>query len=259
MNRISKITATLAAVAGGLSIAGAAGALPLANGSGGDAGESVMVPLTPARILDTRNAIGVGGTTPVGAGETIDLQVTGAGGVPTGATSVVLNLTAVGATSPTYLTAWADGETMPTASVINATPGEDVANMVTLTLPENGRIRLYNSAGDVHVVADVAGYYKELDNKLLFAVVEANGDLDRSDGVTNAQWLATGEYNIQFERDVSMCAFTASTGSIGSNTPPAEFATVYGQPGLPQGVRVKTFDHAGADADSSFHLLILCP
>src|SRR5688500_17797762 len=57
------------------------------------ASPSVIVPLEPARILDTRTGVGA----PVGKvapGSTMTLQVTGVGGVPAEATGVVLNLTA---------------------------------------------------------------------------------------------------------------------------------------------------------------------
>src|SRR5438876_4081874 len=69
--------------------------------------------LVPARVLDTRDGTGTGGVVAkVGAGSTIDLMVTGAGGVPsTGVEAVALNVTVTNATAPSYITAWPKGTT----------------------------------------------------------------------------------------------------------------------------------------------------
>ena len=41
-----------------------------------------FVPVTPSRVLDTRVGFGRSGTTRPGAGEVVEVQVTGNGGVP---------------------------------------------------------------------------------------------------------------------------------------------------------------------------------
>jgi hypothetical protein len=119
---------------------------------------SVVVPLDPQRILDTRQAIGIATTTPVAAEQTITLQVTGVGGVPAGASGVLLNVTVNGAAGSGYVTAYPSGGARPTASVINYSAGEDVANMITATLGAGGAIDLYNAQASAHLIADVAGY-----------------------------------------------------------------------------------------------------
>ncbi|MGH9154144.1 MAG: hypothetical protein ACRD03_17570 [Acidimicrobiales bacterium] len=61
-------------------------------------------PLTPARILDTRTGTG-GIAGPVGPGSTVDMQVTGRGGVPsTGVTAVAVNVTVTQPTGHGHLT-----------------------------------------------------------------------------------------------------------------------------------------------------------
>lgn len=73
----------------------------------------LTTPLTPARILDTRNGTG-GSAAPVGPGQPITVQVTGVGGVPsTGVSAVMLNLTATGPSADTYLTATPRGRPRP--------------------------------------------------------------------------------------------------------------------------------------------------
>ena len=109
--------------------------------------------LTPTRILDSRMS------SPLGAGATFNLPVAGQGGVPVGATGVVLNVTAVNPTAAGFLTVFPAGVTMPTASSLNFKAGQVVANQVTVPLGTGGAISIYNSAGSTDVVVDVAGYY----------------------------------------------------------------------------------------------------
>jgi hypothetical protein len=66
-----------------------------------------------------------------------------------------------GATAATYLTVWPAGTTMPTASNVNAVPGQTVANMVTVGVGSAGKIALFNYTGATDVVIDVAGYYTD--------------------------------------------------------------------------------------------------
>lgn len=125
----------------------------------GAAAPSVVVPVTPFRILDTRQGIGTSGLVgKVGPGATITLSVAGVGSVPSDATGVVLNLTASGASSTGWITAWPTGRTRPEASVLNLTPGQDLPNMITASLGDGGKLDLYNFTGNVDLIADVAAY-----------------------------------------------------------------------------------------------------
>lgn len=138
-------------VAGGLGlVAGARADDPPAN-------PSVVVPLAPVRILDTRAGIGVSAGR-IAADQTIRVQVTGAAGIPAEATGVLLNVTVTAADGAGYVTAFPAGGARPNASVINFSAGEDVANMITATLGEAGGIELFNAQSSAHLVADVAGY-----------------------------------------------------------------------------------------------------
>ncbi len=118
-----------------------------------------FVSLPPSRVLDTRSDLGAFG--PVTARRTITLQVTGRGGVPSsGVSAVVLNVTVTAPTKAGYITAYPGGTSRPTASNLNFTPGQTVANLVTVTVGGTGLVALTNSsAGRVQLVADVAGYY----------------------------------------------------------------------------------------------------
>jgi hypothetical protein len=122
-------------------------------------------PLAPSRILDTR--VGNGASGAVGPGGSIHLQVTGRGGVPTsGVSAVVLNVTVTGPTTSGHITVWPTGAGMPTASSLNFVAGWTGANSVTTAVGTNGRVDLFNSAGNTHLIADVVGYYTP-DNSLV--------------------------------------------------------------------------------------------
>ena len=122
-------------------------------------------PLTPARILDTRtDATTVdglfAGDGPLGEGATLNLKVTGRGGVPaTGVGAVVLNLTAVGQTSPTFLTVFPKGAARPLASNLNPNPGIIQPNLVIAKVGLDGDVSIFNNTGSLDVVADVQGWF----------------------------------------------------------------------------------------------------
>jgi hypothetical protein len=114
-------------------------------------------PIVPARVMDTR--AGLGGAA-FQAGDSRELDVTTAG-VPAGALGVVANVTATNVSAATYVTVWPAGSAMPTASNLNAVPGQTVANMVTVGLGTNGHIALANFAGTADLVVDIGGYYTD--------------------------------------------------------------------------------------------------
>ena len=62
-------------------------------------------------------------------------------------------------TSPSFLTVYPAGVTMPTVSNVNFTAGEAVANRVTIGIGTGGQIEVYNHTGTVNVDIDVDGYY----------------------------------------------------------------------------------------------------
>ncbi|MCT2586690.1 RCC1 domain-containing protein [Actinophytocola gossypii] len=106
----------------------------------------------PARVLDTRSS---GGALGPRSTRTVNLS----GRVPASATAVTLNLTGVGATVDTYVTAWPTGQSRPNASALNLTRGATTPNQVTVALGGNRTVSLYNHSGSVHLLADLAGYY----------------------------------------------------------------------------------------------------
>ncbi|MGB2569266.1 DUF1565 domain-containing protein [Micromonospora citrea] len=117
-------------------------------------------PVTPTRLLDTRAAVGVPGTTPVPPNSEIVLPVDRIGDTPArDVSAVVLNVTATQPTTAGFLTVFPDGSAAPNASNVNFVPGETVPNLVTVPMGDTG-VRIRNSGpGTVHVVADLQGWY----------------------------------------------------------------------------------------------------
>ena len=126
----------------------------------GVSGGARFNPVTPVRILDTRTTntpSGVAGR--VAEGGTLNLQITGANGIPVAATAVVMNVTAVTPTGAGFVTVWPRGVTRPLSSNLNFAPGDVVPNLVTVGIGTSGQVSLYHQGGSNDLVADVVGYY----------------------------------------------------------------------------------------------------
>jgi hypothetical protein len=117
-------------------------------------------PMSPYRIMDTRSGQGAPKGV-VGNGGTVSLQVTGAGGVPTDASTVVLNVTVTEPAAGGFVTVYPTGVARPTASSLNYARGWTGANSVTVKVGANGKVDLYNAGGPTHLIADVFGYYTQ--------------------------------------------------------------------------------------------------
>jgi len=123
-----------------------------------------FVPRPPVRILDTRFGTGIySGST--GPGGTITLTVAGQYGVPPAgaqipAKAVVLNVTITDTTADSFLTVFPSSlRSRPLASDLDWPPGTTVANMVVVQLGPDGKIKLFNDAGNSNIVVDLQGWY----------------------------------------------------------------------------------------------------
>ncbi len=118
-------------------------------------GGAALVPLPPSRLLDTR----IGGV-PLGPNGVYDLPVTGVGGVPVfGPSAVVLNVTVTQPTAGGFVTVWPTGAGRPGTSLLNFQPGNTVPNLVLAKVGANGRVSIFNSSGNTHIIVDVMGYF----------------------------------------------------------------------------------------------------
>ena len=123
---------------------------------------SAFVPVTPTRLLDTRQ------TSSLLAGQRTDVTLPPGGPVPAGVGALVLSVvgvqpTGVGnlAVAP-YRRAWSGP---PPIATVNYVPGGDIANLVVAAVGDDGRVSLYNDqfrGSTAHAVVDVVGYLTDV-------------------------------------------------------------------------------------------------
>lgn len=111
--------------------------------------------ITPLRVLDTRTTTG-GHHAPLGTGGTVTLTLAN---LPSDATAVAINLTGVGATQSTYLSAYPGGTAFPGTSNLNLSTTDPTAAVFTIVTVRNRAITIHNAGGTLNVVVDELGYF----------------------------------------------------------------------------------------------------
>ncbi|HSN10940.1 MAG TPA: hypothetical protein VLS51_02380, partial [Propionibacteriaceae bacterium] len=127
-------------------------------GGSGPYQPGMYVPVTPARVLDTRSGSPLAGLTPLN----LPKANLANGGVPTtGVSAVVVNATVTDTHTAGYLTVYPGLSSLPTASNLNwSGANATTANLVTAQVGGDGSLNIFNgSPGSVSVIADTAGYY----------------------------------------------------------------------------------------------------
>ena len=292
---MSIVRARWAAIGAAVAVTLGAGGVGIVGAAVSSGEKTVFVPITPCRVTDTRASSAVGPkSSPLGPSETYTINAHGNNGqctgIPADAVGLQLNVTAVGATSPSFLTIWEAGQPMPGSSSLNPVPGEPpTPNAVTAALSPTGQFSVYNFQGAVDVIIDITGYYAdhnhddryytkaELDARqwtgdniedfsltnedvgVLYAVVMANGTLVRSSGGVTSARQGAGTYTVDFNREVGNCAH------IGSLARPDD--TGVGGPGqigfaglftVADSLFIQTTNSAGSLADLDFHVMLVC-
>ena len=123
---------------------------------GGGSGAS-YTGLTPSRLVDTRRTRNplqakVPRAVPVRGGST---------GVPAEATAVALNVTATEGTAGTDVRIYPtrQGQSPPEVSNLNPPAGRTVAAAAVVAIGDDGTVSVVSSAGSIHLIVDLAGYY----------------------------------------------------------------------------------------------------
>jgi hypothetical protein len=124
-----------------------------------DASSSVdgrYVPVFPNRLLDTR----MQSPGKLGSGGSVRVQIAGRSGVPaTGASAVVLNVTATDATAAGYVQVLPTGAAaFGSFSNLNLMPGQTIPNLVVVPVGADGSVTVFSERG-THVLVDVFGYF----------------------------------------------------------------------------------------------------
>jgi hypothetical protein len=112
------------------------------------------------------------------------------------------------------------------------------------------------------LITSLQGKVQDLQGQNNWAVVKADGTLIRSSSlpgpVAVVHTASTGLYEVDFGKDVTGCAYTATLGDTGTSTPPIGFVGV-ATDGDADGVTVLTTNNLGVLADEPFHLYVSCP
>ena len=123
-----------------------------ANGSG-------FAGVTPARVFDSRNNIGTTKGVFAAERDPDQCKVTGVAGVPTNATSVVVNITVTQPQGSGFATAFPTGVALPTASNLNYVAGTTRANLAVVKVGTGGQISLNAAETSAHLIVDVMGSF----------------------------------------------------------------------------------------------------
>jgi hypothetical protein len=132
------------------------------------AGPYSFYPLTPCRVVDTRNPVGPAGGPALAANAIRNFPITGSCGVPSTAKAASLNVTVVMPTDLGDLRIFPYQAPVPMASVINfGTADFALANGAMIPLAGIGGLDISvqtdmapGSSGHVHLVVDVTGYFQ---------------------------------------------------------------------------------------------------
>ncbi len=93
---------------------------------------------------------------------------------------------------------------------------------------------------------------------VLFAQVNANGTVANSSGGVTSIRIAMGQYGVDFGRNISACAFTATQGESGAGGAPGAILGVTDRGGNVEAVFVTVRNTANAAVDRAFQLTVVC-
>ncbi len=145
-----------------------------------DASGSGFTAITPKRLIDSREGLGVARGR-VRAGAAVTLQVVGAGVqridgstsvIPADAIAAAINVTAVTPNAAGYVSVWPCGVDRPTVSTVNFTAGEIRANGAIAPLGAGGTLCFYAHAS-TDLVVDVVGWFTAGSNPAASSFVPA--------------------------------------------------------------------------------------
>jgi len=126
-------------------------------------GGTTYVPITPVRIVDSRDGSGASGLAgKFSAGLARSFAVAGLGGIALDAVAVSGNLTVTNQTKAGYLALTPDPTDTPSSSTLNFPVGDNRANNVTIPLNATGQLAAVYKAlpgATADVVFDVTGFF----------------------------------------------------------------------------------------------------
>jgi hypothetical protein len=129
-----------------------------------------FTPVTPCRVVDTRNPNGQFGGPAIQGGTSRSFAIPeGACEIPSNAWGYSLNVTVVPSGPLGYLTVWPTSEVQPTVSNLNSADGRVKANAVTVLGTADGAAVSVFASDRTDVILDISGYYSPVsDTNLTF-------------------------------------------------------------------------------------------
>jgi hypothetical protein len=174
------------------------------------------VPVSPARILDSRDGTG-GLSGKFSAYVARTFKVTGAGGVPAGAVAVTGNLTVTQQSAAGYLFMGPVATNNPTSSTLNFPVGDNRANAVTVALGTGsalGTLSVTYVAGiptaTTHVVFDVTGYFTADATGATYVPLNPARILDTRDGTAGL----IGKFSSPIARTFQVTGASVPAGAV---------------------------------------------
>jgi hypothetical protein len=152
-----------------------------------------------------------------------------------------------------------DGSISGTDVVDNSITSADVA-------PLNGDLDIADNTITTFDLADNSVDQDEVldfgltneDVGVLFAQIADDGTVSSSSGGVTSQRLGLGQYNVDFGRNVSACAFVATQGEAGAGGAPGAVLGATDRSGVVTAAYVTARSDAGAFVDRAFTIVVVC-
>ncbi len=93
---------------------------------------------------------------------------------------------------------------------------------------------------------------------VLFAQVNANGTIATSSGGVTGIRISAGAYEVDFARNISLCAYVSTQGEAGVGGASGAITGVTDRAGNAEAVFATTRDAAGTPTDFAFQLIVVC-
>ena len=216
--------------------------------------ESKYTAIAPCRIVDTR----VGGG-PLSSGHGRSFYALGTAGfgtqggagcdIPTSATSVTGSIIAVGASANGYVKVFAYGASLPTASFLNYSHTTTLSASGTIPVVHSTHdFSVVTSGGTVNLVIQLTGYYVPP----MWAEISSGATYVAGSRVASVSSLGTGTYQVDFDRNISGCAYSATAFFTG------QIMNVEPRSGDANAVFIQSVDYNGNSVNSYFYLTVTC-
>jgi len=124
-------------------------------------GGTVLIPVTPCRIVDTRGPAGPYGAPSLVAGSPRNFALLGGPctGLPPAVIAYSLNITATNTTGPGFFKVFPQGSAPPVVSTLNYTAGQTVANAAIVPAGTGSGITVSAGVSAADLIIDINGYF----------------------------------------------------------------------------------------------------